>query len=141
MCCRASYEELGELGQGRYGVVMHVRCKLDRTESAVKTTAEGQRLSDAELRGCLLEAQIMGRVSRACPAALQLHATWVEAMKFKGEVLQRVFMRTELCGESLGAMATRWFAFDERTLQLILTQVRSRLTWACCACHQASNQA
>ena len=124
-CCRTIYEELGRLGQGEFGTVVRVRNRVDFSESAVKMTAVGRQLSDAEVKRCLFEAQLMVRVFSTCPAALQMHEIWFETMDFKNKSLVRAYTRMELCGESLGALRGRGFAFDERTLQNILNQVWS----------------
>lgn len=102
-----------------------MRHLLDRGESAIKMTAEGRQLSDAEAKRVLFEAQVMQLVSSACPAALRHYDTWIESMVFKNEKFHRFFLRMELCGDSLASLKKHGHNFDEQTLQLILNRVRS----------------
>lgn len=114
---------MASLGHGEFGSVVHVRHLLDRGESAIKMTAEGKQLSDADAKRCLFEAQVMQLVCNACPSALQHYDTWIESMAFKNEKFHRIFLRMELCGRNLASLKKHGHHFNEQTLQQILNQV------------------
>jgi serine/threonine protein kinase len=125
LSCRHTYREVAMLGKGEFGQVAAAVHLLDGSESAVKMTAAGAQLDDAQAKRALLEAQVSRLVATECPAALHWHGSWVESMAYKNETTYRFFLRMELCGDSLAMMKKRRHSFSEEELTCILRQVRA----------------
>jgi serine/threonine protein kinase len=124
--------ETASLGTGEFGKVVAVKSLLDGAEFAVKMTAEGRQLDDAQVKRLLLEAQVMRLIASECPSALHYHGSWVESMTYRNETIYRLYMQMELCGASLADVQRQGRCLSELDLLTILKQVRAAFTHVLC---------
>jgi hypothetical protein len=66
----------------------------------------------------------MRRVSSACPSAVQFFDMWIEKLVYKHQPIRQVFIRMELCGQSLQALFDDGALMSEQQVWHILEQVR-----------------
>lgn len=100
------FEEVGLLGEGDFGKVLHVRSKTDRQPYAVKMTTDHRELNDAEVKRLFFEGQLMATLARhksVTPAVLGWGDMWMESMVLKNQQRYRVYMCMELCQGNLAS--------------------------------------
>jgi hypothetical protein len=98
---------------------------LDGGEYAVKMTPADAPLAYAAVKRALFEGQIMRRVASACPSAVQYYDMWVEKLVYKNQVIHQVFIRMELCGQSLQALFEDGACISEDQVWHMLEQVHA----------------
>lgn len=124
------FQEMRLLGQGSFGSVAHVRSLLDGGEYAVKMTAEGRNMLDADVKRVLLEGQLLRHLAADSSgdlkrSAVTFYGMWIESMMFKNQLHYRMYLQMELCTCSLRTMQVDNYKFSEEQLVAILKSVCS----------------
>ncbi|GLC77231.1 hypothetical protein PLESTF_001901600 [Pleodorina starrii] len=119
------YHQEVELGHGNFSKVYRAVHRLTGVAFAVKTNRSP--ITTLQARNMWLnEMQALAAV-QGHPHIVRLHDAWFEPDPRSGGGAERVFLKMELCGDSLGGLAKRRLQLSEQGAVDLLRQMASAL--------------